>query len=321
MADDQASITKGFQDYQATAMSNDAKALWQKTQTGWQAYLDASQPFLQFSRANNREQAMVYLAADGEQAFNVAMSTAQDWLTLNNKLADQARQNGQNSYTLARSLTLGALVIVVLLAVALGLFLARSIAGAAGKMVQAAEQIGEVDLAALAATAAALAGGDLTQTVSVRAQTLAVRSNDEMGDLAWVFNQMIMRLQETGRAFTEMTGEPAQPCRADCGQRVASRQCQRAIGVSCPAIGRCHGASNERHPASRHRREQPGQQCQRGDRLHGSDRRAVWPRWLAMPRCRRIRLAGRATWSSGCMPRSRRRARPPISRRLPLSRW
>jgi methyl-accepting chemotaxis protein len=205
LGSDEASIKKGFQDYQATSTSGDAKALWQKTQTGWQAYLDASQPFLAFSRANNRDEAMVYLSADAEQAFNDEMTTAQSWLTLNNKLADQARQNGQNSYTLARSLTLGALGFVVLLAMALGFFLARSIAGAAGQMVKAAQQIGDVDLAALAAVAAALAGGDLTQTAGVQAQELAVRSSDEMGDLARVFNQMVMRLQETGRAFGEMT--------------------------------------------------------------------------------------------------------------------
>ncbi len=84
-------------------------------------------------------------------------------------------------------------------------FIARSIADPVKQMAATAEQIARTDLPTLAAATAAIAGGDLTATISFQTQTLAYKSTDEVGDLARAFNQMIARLQETGQAFGEMT--------------------------------------------------------------------------------------------------------------------
>ena len=60
-------------------------------------------------------------------------------------------------------------------------------------------------LAGLAQSAQAIAAGDLTQRLVISSRQLQVRSNDELGDMARTFNEMIRRLQETGDAFEQMT--------------------------------------------------------------------------------------------------------------------
>ncbi len=113
----------------------------------------------------------------------------------------EAQRAAQLTTLIAIGVTLGAVGLGLLLA----FFLARSMSNAARQMVQAAQQIAQVDLAALAETTAAIAGGDLTQSFKFKTQLLALKSSDEMGDLARAFNQMIARLQEIGQAFSEMT--------------------------------------------------------------------------------------------------------------------
>jgi len=78
------------------------------------------------------------------------------------------------------------------------------------QMVAVARQIAETDLAHLAAANTTVAQGDLTVTINVQAQPLAYQSTDEIGALAAAFNQMIARLQETGRAFELMTANLSQ---------------------------------------------------------------------------------------------------------------
>ena len=70
---------------------------------------------------------------------------------------------------------------------------------------QAARQIADTDLSAMAFFATALASGDLTPTLSIQTEMLAMPSKDELGSMAQTFNEMINRLKETGEAFSEMT--------------------------------------------------------------------------------------------------------------------
>ncbi len=96
-------------------------------------------------------------------------------------------------------------IFAVLVGAAIAFFLARSISKAANLMVTTADQIAQIDLKAFEGIAAAIAGGDLTQSVSIQTQRLNYTSTDEMGDLATAFNAMISRLQEVGVKFGEMT--------------------------------------------------------------------------------------------------------------------
>ncbi|NJN99095.1 MAG: HAMP domain-containing protein [Anaerolineales bacterium] len=107
------------------------------------------------------------------------------------------RLTGERNWTLA--LTLGSIILAFWLFT--GFFL--SVTQSLRTVVQAAEQIARTDLAAMTSVAAAMARGDLTQDLKVQTQVLTLQSQDETGELARVFNQMITGLQEAGQSFGE----------------------------------------------------------------------------------------------------------------------
>jgi methyl-accepting chemotaxis protein len=82
--------------------------------------------------------------------------------------------------------------------------LSRSLSRSARAMVAAANKIAEEDLASLAKITKAVAGGDLTMQAEMTSTALVVKSNDEMGDLATAFNQMIAALGQTSSSVTLM---------------------------------------------------------------------------------------------------------------------
>ena len=97
------------------------------------------------------------------------------------------------------------IVVAVVVGLGLGILITRSITGPVSKVVQASQQIAEVDLDTLAVEMDALAHGDLTRSLKIVAQPLAIDSQDEIGILAKAFDTIIERLQNTGTAFDGMT--------------------------------------------------------------------------------------------------------------------
>jgi methyl-accepting chemotaxis protein len=83
---------------------------------------------------------------------------------------------------------------------------AAQVARPIGALRVAAEQIAETDLAALESATRAIASGDLTVTLAIQAKAIENITQDEVGELAQAFNQMVSRLHEIGHIFEEMTG-------------------------------------------------------------------------------------------------------------------
>ncbi|MBM4424245.1 MAG: HAMP domain-containing protein [Chloroflexi bacterium] len=100
---------------------------------------------------------------------------------------------------------IGVSVAAVGLGVGGGLFIANAIARPLQAVTRAAQQMAGVDMQTLTTEMGALAQGDLTRRMAVTAQTLDIRSNDEVGAMAQAFNTIIDRLQKVGNAFDDMT--------------------------------------------------------------------------------------------------------------------
>ena len=86
------------------------------------------------------------------------------------------------------------------------LFFTRKSLKPLGVMAQAAEQITSTDLATLQTALEALAAGDLTGAVDFDQRSVPTGSNDEIGRLGRIFNQMLQRLQDAGTAFNATAG-------------------------------------------------------------------------------------------------------------------
>jgi methyl-accepting chemotaxis protein len=119
--------------------------------------------------------------------------------------AQDLQNSNEATYQSSRMILLGMIIAAVLIGLAIAFFLARSLSKAAVLMARTAEQIAQDDLSQLAAVTEAMSLGDLTGNVTLKTQNVSYKSNDEMGQLAIAFNQMISHLQETGQSFGKMT--------------------------------------------------------------------------------------------------------------------
>jgi methyl-accepting chemotaxis protein len=106
-----------------------------------------------------------------------------------------------------RQLLLAALtlyIVVVLITIVVGLFMAGGIARPVGALTDLARQIDEEDFASAMTAITALAAGDLRVHFDVQAQPIDYSSRDEIGALASRFNRMLLHLRRMGQAFDGM---------------------------------------------------------------------------------------------------------------------
>jgi methyl-accepting chemotaxis protein len=127
-------------------------------------------------------------------------------ISINQQGATQAKLEADAGFTQARLVLIGALIGGVVLAMGLGLLLARSLVNSVNRVAAAAREIAQTDLPSFVESAEKLADGDLTAQVGVTAQQVQVSGKDELGAMAADFNQMIQRLQDAGQAFDRMSG-------------------------------------------------------------------------------------------------------------------
>jgi methyl-accepting chemotaxis protein len=112
-------------------------------------------------------------------------------------------ETGRNQVAL-----LSALMGLGLIVVATIIFwlLARDAFRPLAQMAGVARQIAAADLDDLATAMAAMADGDLTLQPRVQTQPLCYPAQDEIGQLAAAFNEMLSHLKTTGQSFVGMTG-------------------------------------------------------------------------------------------------------------------
>jgi methyl-accepting chemotaxis protein len=207
IANDTAAINTATESLDSVDMDAAEKADWATFQTEWPAYQKACADILAQAKAGHTQAALDLLRSGAPApTARLAISAATD--DLSKRMADQARLASQsNSQTFSRAsrILLAAALLGVLIAVALGLFISRAITRPLQLVADVSRQVAGVDLAALATGMQALAGGDLTRTLTIQSQPVKVDRRDEIGEMAGTFNTIIARLGEIGSAFAGMT--------------------------------------------------------------------------------------------------------------------
>ena len=179
-----------------------------KLRTLWKSYVDDSLPFLKLSKTNNLGKAMVILNGKAFDDYKAIDSLLTEWTTYHNTLAQKSLNNSGQSFKLSLELTSGLLILVILVGIGLGIWISASIARAARLMAKTARQIAQNDLPALSHVASNIAAGNLMQSVSSEiTRPVNYKSEDELGELAVAFNQMIEQIGKMSQAFTDMTGK------------------------------------------------------------------------------------------------------------------
>jgi len=186
-------------------ISNDAdRVAYDRILAAWENYIKDSSGFLSPSLKLDQETALKVLNGAAKEDYAQIVKELQAWRMLSSGLTNQHLANSSKDHILTERLMIGLMVAAVVIAFGIGNYLARSISRAAGQLVATAREIAQQDLSTLATAAAAMAEGDLTQTISFQVCEVNYRSNDEMGELAHAFNLMVNSLQKTGLSFSQM---------------------------------------------------------------------------------------------------------------------
>ncbi|MCG3210021.1 MAG: hypothetical protein FOGNACKC_03650 [Anaerolineae bacterium] len=100
---------------------------------------------------------------------------------------------------------MAAAALAVLVGLGLGVVISKGITRPLRQVTQTSQQIAGVDLTSLSRELEALAQGDLTRTINITAQPVAISSRDEIGQMAQAFNAIISELAVTGAAFDQVS--------------------------------------------------------------------------------------------------------------------
>jgi methyl-accepting chemotaxis protein len=173
----------------------------------WAGYKAAAVQTMSDADAGNEDGALASLLDGGTTSdARKGVGTAADALSASNVAqADAAMEAGDHTYSVSTVELAVASVVSIVLAVSLGVYISRSIANPLQLVTKASLQVANTDLSTLQGEMQALAEGDLTRSLTVVSQPVAIDRKDEIGQLATAFNDIIARLQGTGEAFGQMT--------------------------------------------------------------------------------------------------------------------
>lgn len=113
--------------------------------------------------------------------------------------------NAETTVNNIRMILIGTIVLAIFVGLGLGLIIARSITKPLHLVTAVSQQMADQDLSTLALEMGAMAKGDLTRSLTIVTQSVDIESEDEIGIMAAAFNLIIVKLQETGYAFADMS--------------------------------------------------------------------------------------------------------------------
>ncbi|KKO54208.1 methyl-accepting chemotaxis protein [Paenibacillus sp. DMB20] len=171
----QSRIEENIRLYGESNTTQEEKALIAKFPALWNEYKQHIEQALKLSDEGRHEQLETFLYGDFKEAGDRVSSLFDEMVTINVELADHRSQEGEESYQDARIILLAVVLAAFIIAVGLGLFIARMISSPLKRAVRLVEQV---------------ADGDLTETMEYDAK-------DEIGKLIESVTAMILSLRST----------------------------------------------------------------------------------------------------------------------------
>jgi methyl-accepting chemotaxis protein len=198
---------KALENYKATTLVQEEKDQLALLEPAWAKYKQVVADVIKQTKSGDEQAIPKGNAKDAlTNTTRAALdSPLQKLIDIQVRVAGQLDNQNDQTFDLATKTLAAAGIFGVALALVLGVFFSRSVIGPLQKVTKAAQHIAEVDLQALTTQISALARGDVSGTLTISATALDIQSRDEVGQMAQAFNAMIARLQDSGRAFGEIT--------------------------------------------------------------------------------------------------------------------
>ncbi len=163
-----------FSKYQPTISSQNERELFNSVTTDFTGFDSALGQTLALNRSGNKAAALAAFNSTVLPRFNAARRALGQLKSLNLAGGAAEAERASADFKVAFEVSLGVMAFILIVALAIGIFLSRRIAKGVRMVARAAAGIAE---------------GDLEQTVSISSQ-------DELGDMARTFEQLIANLRE-----------------------------------------------------------------------------------------------------------------------------
>lgn len=175
LADREIYVEKAFAIYRSTPLRDDEKALGERFEIDWPAYIKSSEQFIKLVRAGDIPQARSALTSDVSNKYSSAEQEMLGIIASNNDQANDLKVASESLINNSKLTMLAGMVIAFVLAMGLGILITRLITRPLSYAVLAAERI---------------ARGDLTQSIEPG-------SHDETGQLLSSLDGMQTNLRNT----------------------------------------------------------------------------------------------------------------------------
>ncbi|MCL5962002.1 MAG: MCP four helix bundle domain-containing protein, partial [Chloroflexi bacterium] len=200
-------IPKLIAEQRALDLGSDEKAQLGQFEAAWNDYKGLTDKALQLVSAGKGDEALAAIdSAEADKHYEDAGAALALLHATNEDEALEHHNEGESTAERSTFILLGAAIAGVILAITLGYFIARMIAGPLQRMTRSLQALAE-DVGYMEDATSQIASGDLTASVSINSTELDIQSKDEVGQTASAFNSMITRLKGTGEAFNEMASE------------------------------------------------------------------------------------------------------------------
>ena len=200
----QQQIDDGIKAYRSRDLSADEQANLKTFDDAYATMLRLRPQILSLYDAGKTADGDALRNGDAQKAFDQANGALDNLQGIQTKLAKETYDQVTASADSSTRLILIGVAAALAVGLAIAFFVSRAIASGVSQVARTAEHIARTDLPALVQAAEAIARGDLTCSVAVSAEHVAVSSRDEIGAMAAAFNAMIDDLHAAGEAIARM---------------------------------------------------------------------------------------------------------------------
>ncbi|MDM8521403.1 ATP-binding protein [Anaerolineales bacterium HSG6] len=170
-----------------------------ETETGLAIYVEGFQTVQtgQIRLKILEQKTMKHLESEMSQAtFDMATQARQEF---------QTKNEATNTFVMqTQIILLSAIASAVIIGLGLGWIISRRLTAPLYQVAQTAQQIANTDIKALSTELISLSQGRPPQSINLIALPLEINTQDEVGQMAQAFNQIIFSLQTAEKSFTDM---------------------------------------------------------------------------------------------------------------------
>ena len=171
-------LKKKTAEYEKLISSAEEKKIYTDFTAAWGLYLETHNRIMTLSKSNKNKEAIALVR--GDTSFNTALGHLRDDVDLNNKGADDEYQKAIATYTRARTLIIGVIVVAVCIGTLLALLVARIISRALKTGVSLADSLAQGELSVTIEEGGKDETGQLLSSMRAMAESIKALVSDSM---------------------------------------------------------------------------------------------------------------------------------------------